>query len=202
MEESGTPTPQHRSRFWFGFSAGLLTGIIIAVAFYFTDKMMNDPVKILVTEPQSAEAIVSADTLATAESEPINKKKGDTREKMEQFSDTLIAIVEDTLESVDFTMEESEDNGEVMQAKGVAIRKVRVINNNSSINPEHPVFEVEQWTEYVKNRYSYQRAGNVLKLKGIDIHNIAIVFTESGEYLLEYNGRQYPIPENNDFSRL
>ncbi|HNW68402.1 MAG TPA: hypothetical protein PKK66_06095, partial [Bacteroidales bacterium] len=63
------------------------------------------------------------------------------------------------------------------------------------------VFEVEQWTSPIKNRISYQRTNNVLKIKGIDIQKIKIIYFDN-KYYIEDEGTYYLIRNNNDYERL
>ncbi len=204
MEE----TPKHivKPRFWFGFSIGLLSGLFIAVGFYFADKLLDDPVRLLVTAPQDtvgAEAADSTNFFSHFRSRKTAFRKEQTSEARSVKDSSILYLEDDTLENVEFAMEMENDGEEnVVQNKGIASRKMHVSNLNASIEPEYETLEVEQWSEFVKNKYSYHRSGNTLKIRGINIQEIKISFNEEGEYVMEYRGHHYPIPENQDFTRL
>ena len=99
-------------------------------------------------------------------------------------------------------MELDEETKPVVKTKGIASRRVRVISNSdvASAAPDFDFFDVEEWSEPVKNRHSYQRSGNILRIKGMSVNSIEIEW--NGEYTLRYNGHSYPIPENAEFTRL
>ena len=201
--------PQARKgHFWLGLSVGLLIGILLACAFYFLDKftalemlrfqrahtesaVTDTVVQIVETPARPKKSTVTTDTLATNPAAP-------------DPSDTLVteATDEDDLSTDDLMMDIDEDNVKtVAKAKGIASRRVRVSNPKAGTEPDFDYFDVEQWSEPVKNRLSYQRRGNILKIKGLNITSIEIEW--NGEnYLLRYNGHAYPIPDNQDFTRL
>ena len=189
---------------------GLLTGILLACAFYFLDKYTSlemlrfqranteaaptDTVVMIAANPaRTKQTLTKTDTLATDPATP-------------NPTDTLDTELTDNTEfdTDDLMMDLDEDPVKtVAKAKGIASRRVRVINICSleGIEPEYEFFDVEQWSEPVKNRLSYQRKGNILKIKGLNIITIEIEWTGE-KYILRYNGHAYPIPENQDFVRL
>lgn len=203
MEEK----PQARKgHFWLGLSVGLLIGILLACAFYFLDKYTS--LEMLRFQRANTESAVT-DTVVQIVESPARPKKAPAKTDTlaadpaaPNPTDTLVteATDEEDLDTDDLMMDLDDDNVKtVAKAKGIASRRVRVIATGSE--PDFDFFDVEQWSEPVKNRLSYQRKGNILKIKGLNINTIEIEW--NGEnYLLRYNGHAYPIPENAEFSRL
>ena len=203
MEEK---TQARKGHFWLGLSVGLLIGILLACAFYFLDKYTalemlrfqrantesaatDTAVQIVESPARPKKAPAKTDTLAADPAAPTP-------------TDTLVteATDEEDLDTDDLMMDLDDDNVKtVAKAKGIASRRVRVIAAGNE--PDFDFFDVEEWSEPVKNRHSYQRKGNVLRIKGVSINSIEIEW--NGEnYLLRYNGHAYPIPENQEFTRL
>ena len=205
MEEK---TQVRKGHFWLGLSVGLLIGILLACAFYFLDKYTS--LEMLRFQRANTESAVT-DTVVQIVESPARPKKAQAKTDTlaadpaaPNPTDTLVTEVADdeNLDTDDLMMDLDDDNVKtVAKAKGIASRRVRVTNPKAVTEPDFDYFDVEQWTEPVKNRLSYQRRGNILKIKGLNITSIEIEW--NGEtYLLRYNGHAYPIPENQDFTRL
>ena len=212
MEEK---TQARKGHFWLGLSVGLLIGILLACGFYFLDKYTSlemlrfqrtntesaatdTVVQIVETPVRTKKAAVKTDTLAPN----VTETPADTTDT--EVTDEFVAYDTDDL------MLDLEDGNvkTVAKAKGIASRRIRVSNYCSvaGMEPEYDYFDVEQWSEPVKNRISYQRKGNILKIRGIDINTIEIGWMPE-RYILRTNGwsensRAYPIPENAEFTRL
>ena len=203
MEEK---TQVRKGHFWLGLSVGLLIGILLACAFYFLDKYTSlEMLRFQRAHTESA----AIDTVVQIVESPARLKKNPSKTDTlatdpaaPNPTDTLVTEVadEENLDTDDLMMDLDDDNIKtVAKAKGIASRRVRVIATGSE--PDFDFFDVEQWSEPVKNRLSYQRRGNTLKIKGMSITAIEIEW--NGEnYLLRYNGHAYPIPENQEFTRL
>lgn len=191
-----------KSRFWLGFSIGLMAGLVFAVVFYFVDKSLNGPIQLLVSPPASESAVIEE---APAEEEPTNpyvgkKLTAKTVASPVPSADTLDNLVEDSILMDDeFSLDQTDGTEKVYHEQCLAQRTVSVKSDEGTA----PItaFEVEEWSESAVNKISYFRKGNVLKIKGLKIQNIKILYHQS-QYYIEYNGRYYPIPENDDFHRL
>ena len=195
-----------KNKFWAGFSTGLLVGLVIAICFYFVDKAMNDPVRILL--PKVPETVQTEPSAAVEEEQtPVNRPsaQGATRNKpTPELADSSVTAVADTLfeeEDVEFALEEVAEKEEIYQPEYLDKRYVQVKAISKTETPAITTFEIEEWSPVVKNRISYQRTGNVLKIMGMRIADLH-VFYKSEHYYLESNGRYYLIPENSDFLRL
>lgn len=191
-----------KSRFWLGFSIGLMAGLVFAVVFYFVDKSLNGPIQLLVSPPASESAVIEE---APAEEEPTNpyvgkKLTAKTVASPVPSADTLNNIGEDSILMDDeFSLDQTDGTEKVYHEQCLAQRTVSVKSDEGTA----PItaFEVEEWSESAVNKISYFRKGNVLKIKGLKIQNIKILYHQS-QYYIETNGRYYPIPENDDFHRL
>lgn len=191
-----------KSRFWLGFSIGLMAGLVFAVVFYFVDKSLNGPIQLLVSPPATESAVIEE---APAEEEPANpyvgkKLTAKTVASPVPSADTLDNLVEDSILMDDeFSLDQADGTEKVYHEQCLAQRTVSVKSDEGTA----PItaFEVEEWSESAVNKISYFRKGNVLKIKGLKIQNIKILYHQS-QYYIEYNGRYYPIPENDDFHRL
>ncbi|MCL1849939.1 MAG: hypothetical protein FWF70_00790 [Bacteroidetes bacterium] len=62
-------------------------------------------------------------------------------------------------------------------------------------------FEIQQWSTLIKNKITYYRDKSMVKLKGIDINNVNVVFWNDA-YFLEIGNRFYTIPETQYFEKL
>lgn len=191
-----------KSRFWLGFSIGLMAGLVFAVVFYFVDKSLNGPIQLLVSPSATESAVIEE---APAEEEPANpyvgkKLTAKTVASPVPSADTLDNLVEDSILMDDeFSLDQADGTEKVYHEQCLAQRTVSVKSDEGTA----PItaFEVEEWSESAVNKISYFRKGNVLKIKGLKIQNIKILYHQS-QYYIEYNGRYYPIPENDDFHRL
>ena len=191
-----------KSRFWLGFSIGLMAGLVFAVVFYFVDKSLNGPIQLLVSPPATESAVIEE---APAEEEPTNpyvgkKLTAKTVASPVPSADTLDNLVEDSILMDDeFSLDQTDGPEKVYHEQCLAQRTISVKSDEGTA----PIsaFEVEEWSESAVNKISYFRKGNVLKIKGLKIQNIKILYHQS-QYYIEHNGRYYPIPENDDFHRL
>lgn len=191
-----------KSRFWLGFSIGLMAGLVFAVVFYFVDKSLNGPIQLLVSPPATESAVIEE---APAEEEPTNpyvgkKLTAKTVASPVPSADTLDNLAEDSILMDDeFSLDQTDGPEKVYHEQCLAQRTVSVKSDEGTA----PItaFEVEEWSESAVNKISYFRKGNVLKIKGLKIQNIKILYHQS-QYYIEHNGRYYPIPENDDFHRL
>ena len=201
--------PQARKgHFWIGLSVGLLIGILFACAFYFLDKYTSlEMLRFQRTNTESAADTVVQIVESPSPSKKVPAKKDTPADEATEPDPADTTAITDAGEMEEFDTDdlmmdiEPDNVKNVVKTTGIASRRVRVINETAGTPPNYEFFDVEQWSEPVKNRISYQRNGNTLKIRGISI--IAIEIEWNGEkYLLRYNGRSYSIPENQEFTRL
>src|SRR5574344_2489726 len=202
----------YKGRIWTGFSIGLLVGLTIAITFYFVDTyLFDDPVHLL--NPVTESPVVVNDTTVNVvnntyyKNNVVKDKRAQGIDSLATDSTLLETADNDLWENDDFFMDESDENADdiVDKDRGIANRivKVSVLENSgdSVVEAPIPIFEVEQWSSSIKNKVAYQRKGNALKIKGLNIQNIKIIYHEKN-YYVEYNNRYYSIRANNQFERL
>lgn len=192
-----------RSKFWLGFSIGLMAGLVFAVVFYFIDKSLNGPIQLLVSPPTSnAPAQLEEPQKEEPANSPVGKTLNVKRPTPSSAAIDSAALITDdsTLMDDAFTLDPTDATELVYHEKCLAQRTVAVKSDDGTAAPI-AAFEVEEWSELAANKISYYRRNNVLKIKGLKIQNIKIIFHQN-QYYIEYNGRYYPIPENDEFHRL
>lgn len=197
-----TERKHSKSKFWLGFSIGLMAGLVFAVVFYFIDKSLNGPIQLLVSPPASE---APAQVEEPKEETPASPYVGKTLQVKSSapspatIDSTELVMDDSTLMDNEFTLDQADGTELVYHEKCLAQRTVTVKSEEGTA----PIaaFEVEEWSESAVNKISYYRRNNVLKIKGLKIQNIKIIFHQN-QYYIEYNGRHYPIPENDDFRRV
>ena len=180
----------------------MMAGLVFAVVFYFVDKSLNGPIQLLVSPPASESATTKETPSVEEPANPdVGKKLGASGStKTHSNKDTAELIVEDSILMDDeFMLDQADGTENVYQNQCLAQRTIAVISEDGT--PPISTFEVEEWSESAVNKISYSRNNNILKIKGLKIQNIIIIFHKD-EYYIENNGRYYPIPENDDFHRL
>ncbi|MBO4646351.1 MAG: hypothetical protein J5642_07545 [Bacteroidales bacterium] len=197
-----TENKQVRSRFWLGFSIGLMAGLVFAVVFYFVDKSLNDPVQLLVTAPVAAEQ-PTEETIEEGDSPDVGRKIPSPTYKslVTSSADSSVVMRDSLLADVDFSLDEAAGEDNATKGSACGYRAIPVKSLEAGVQPPLAQLEVEQWTEYVNNRISYQRTGAFLKIKGLSLQNLRVFYVRDS-YYLENNGKYYAIPENSDFHRL
>ncbi len=97
--------------------------------------------------------------------------------------------------------------GLVSSDEMLAKQQVRVQyldNNKKEIPvPEDGVFsiQVQQWNTPVRNKYTYQFSGAILKIKGMSIQNIRLIHFKGQLYLVR-GSQTFAITPNTHFERL
>ena len=191
-----------KSKFWLGFSIGLMAGLVFAVVFYFVDKSLNGPIQLLVSPPASeSPATNEKPTEEETSSQYVGRTIGtSTYQSKNSHKDTTDIPVEDSILMDDeFTLDQANGTEQVYQEQCLAQRTITVRSEGETA----PIttFEVEEWRELVTNKISYFRKGNILKIKGLKIQDIKIIFHKD-EYYIEHNERYYSIPENEKYRPL
>ena len=97
MEDTGK---KHvKTKFWLGFSIGMMAGLVFAVVFYFVDKSLNGPIQLLVSPPASESATTKETPSVEEPANPdVGKKLGASGStKTHSNKDTAELIVEDSI---------------------------------------------------------------------------------------------------------
>jgi len=187
------------------FFIGLLLGILICALIYYLDvHIPKIPVII-----EKKEVVKQVDTVYV---ETPRKSK---KQESENITDNTVNVenIIDTQPSIETTMYETEfsfegeEHDDVFSDKLLYTRivKVRIINadNQDIITPEDffQSFEIQQWSTPIKNKITYHRNQNMIKIKGIEIDKVSVVFINDS-YFIEIGNRYFSIPETISFEKL
>jgi len=189
------------------FFLGLLVGIMIcALLYYFDIKLF----KSFHSVNEKKEVIIHYNTDTVYVETPQKPR----RQNIENESSKL--VVEETVEmeqtedsvsiyDAEFSFEGKEDDSvfsdRLLQTRTV---KVKLLSQDKQDKlPENFIrfFEIQQWSTPIKNRITYHRNQSMIKIKGMEIDQVNIVFWNDA-YFLEIRNRYYAIPETEYFEKL
>jgi len=190
------------------FFLGLLMGIMICILLFYYDVKIFEAKCIENTEKEII-TIVTTDTVYIAT--PFKAKKQNV--EITPVESVVVDNVEDShfenapyVYETEFSLDEIEQGAphadRLLQSKTVKV-KLLPLENQEAKQPEYffYFFEIQQWSTPIKNRITYFRDNNMLKIKGMDVANVGIVFWDN-LYLLEIGDRYYAIPETKNFEKL
>jgi len=187
---------------WIVFFLGLLLGILGCVLLYrFDDKMFKR-----VSSAKNKEIIITRVDTAYIEAPPLPKKQR-TEAVLDTIPASEISEFEDFIDPTpfyysEFSFENKEE--EIFSDQLLATKTVKVVllfsEKQESKQPDnvYQFFEIQQWSTLVKNKRTYHRNQNMIKIKGMAIDNIKVYYGNN-EYFLEVNERYYAIPENENY---
>ncbi|MCL2246762.1 MAG: hypothetical protein FWC10_06580 [Lentimicrobiaceae bacterium] len=189
------------------FFLGLLLGILICVLLFYFDVRLFES-----TCPQCNEketiTIVTTDTVYVKP--PLKPKKTMVEDKIQGSAD--METPDEHLESEvsiyesDFSFEGREQDevfsDQLLQTKTVKVKFLASANQDGK-QPDNffQFFEIQMWSTPIKNKVTYYRDNNMLKIKGMKIDNMNVVFWNN-LYYLEIANRHYAIPETKSFETL
>jgi hypothetical protein len=189
------------------FFLGLLFGILICVLlFYFDIKIFES--KLISNKEKEIVIRTQIDTVYL-EVPPKTKKQNIDN----QFNDAVE-------ENIDINQSEDEvsiyetafsfdgvEQDEVFSDKLIKTKtvKIKLLSKEGQevILPENffRLFEIQMWSTPIKNKITYFRNQNMLKIKGLEIDYMNVVFWNNA-YYLELKERYYSIPETEHFVKL
>jgi hypothetical protein len=194
------------------FFLGLLAGIMICILlFYFDFKFFeaNCP-------DCNKQEVITSTIRDTVYIETVAKPKkiiaeNDTnndslKKKIEKTVITQQTEIETSIYNSEFSFENNEQE-EVVADKLLQTKTVKVkLHPADKKEEELPdtffrFFELQQWSTPIKNRITYYRDQNMVKIKGMEIEKINVVFWND-EYYLEIGYRYYAIPETHNYIKL
>lgn len=164
-----------------------------------TEKSISQPTEISMPQQIKKQVVIVKDTIFVSDS-------------LLTEIDTMQSFLADAIDYDydDLYIDNSEDTDDdiIFKEQIIAQRKIKVNfphngEDESVVTPNNAFsyFDVEQWQTLIKNKVSYCREGNVLKIKGLDISNIAIHYLNEN-YYLEHNNHLYAIIEQTAYQRL
>jgi len=187
------------------FFIGLLVGILMCVLLFYLNVKM--PKNIFSTEKEKVTARVDTVYLET----PKKQQKVNMEKKTGEILDTDTVNGKQTegdisIYETEFSFE-GEKQDEVFSDQLLHTKTVKV----KILNPEKQdvkaseeffqSFEIQHWSTPIKNKITYTRNQNMVKIKGMDIDNVSIVLWNE-TYFLEVGNRHYAIPETSNFEKL
>ena len=184
------------------FFIGVLMGILICLLLYYLDVRM--PKDIFHTEYKNVVTQVDTVYLET----PKKQQKQNVEKKLDETADLDTVDVrqtgvEDSIYETEFSLEGIEHE-EVFSDQLLRTRtvKVKLLSQDVKSSDEFfQSFEIQLWSTPIKNKITYSRNQNMLKIKGMEIDNVSIVIWND-HYFLELGHRYYAIPETNNFEKL
>lgn len=192
---------------WLFFAVGLLVGFILSFSIYFCDKyLFHEKIHFSSTIDHLYEPLMDLpDTVERVrileqKAVPSSKTAPDT---LPADSAALLQEYEDlALEESEFESEMEEEDISVLHETLVNSRKVKVfVQDTADLSAKSDYIKVEQWTSPIKNRHTYQFSHKTLKLTGMDISQIRIIYF-NGNYYLANGSAYFLLKPNFDFDKL
>ena len=200
-----------KERKWLYFAIGLIVGFLIsAVAFVVFAMIQNQSKSFTKTIEHIYCGENNKDTVVKYVNVVRKEPLAAVSEEQAQQADSLdIAELPESYDEVDFSYvaENQSDDDVVAMDKILAQKTVKVHFKNADFKDvtaeEGAVssLEVQQWNTPIKNRISYCFVGNTLKIKGIDIDKLEVVYYDQ-HYYLSHHGSYYLLENNNNFEKL
>ena len=215
MESDNNPGKRSPKRNLLFFAIGVVVGFVLCyclIMAYFTTHKRE-----IVFKPDQIE-IASKDDDRSADAQHHNDKYPSTKagvpdndadrmafEEATEESDTL-SVPEDVAESLEESEFETDIDEEVTiwQEQLIANKKVKVQISEKDTSRNRSIqeyIEVEQWSSPIKNKHSYHLKNNILKITGMDISKINVMY-ENGNYYLVNGETLYLLKHNSDFEKM
>ena len=183
------------------FLLGLLIGILGCVLLYRFDKKMFNRISL-----QLKKEVVVTHTDTVFIEVPQKQKKQPVENKSTQpvLTENIEGEDLNSMYDAEFSFEGTEDDvifsAQLLQTKTV---KVKVLSQEKQELPENffQFFEIQQWSTPIKNKITYHRNQSMVKIKGMEVAQISVVFWND-TYFLEIGNRYYAIPETEYFEKL
>ena len=186
------------------FFLGLLVGILICVLLYRFDKKMFN--RICLQNKNEKEVVVTRMDTVYVEVPQKPKKQNVENESSKPVVEENVEVeqTDDTISIYDaeFSFEGKEEDA-VFSDRLLQTRTVKVKPLAQEKLPDNFIqyFEIQQWSTPIKNRITYYRNQSMLKIRGMGIDQLNVVFWNN-VYFLEVGGRYYAIPETEYFEKL
>ena len=196
---------------WLYFAIGLIVGFLIsAVAFVVFAMIQNQSKSFTKTIEHIYRGENNKDTVVKYVNVVRKEPLAAVSEEQAQQADSMdIVELPESYDEVDFSYvaENQEDDDVVAMDKILAQKTIKVRFKNADfkdVAAEEGAFstmELQQWNTPIKNRISYYFVGNILKIKGIDIDKLDIIYYDQHYYLC-HHGSYYLLENNNNFEKL
>ena len=198
------------------FAFGLITGIIftIIVTFLLRDQIRQINAELAMKRKTTIAEEVKPDSTAILSDNPLLPPENNTTAPLGKIAvpspevtetDTLLETV--NLEDTEFSILPPESDDVVVSDKVISERKIKVINKSipdSTGVVSHLTiaqFDVQQWSTPIKNSISYHKNNHQLRIRGLDISDIEIIFFNNEYYLIK-GSVSYILKDNAHYERL
>ena len=189
------------------FFVGLLAGSILGSAsIYFIDKKKFNSVPLT---KEKEVIVIRVDTVYIET--PLIQNKQDIENKSDKHFITENIETEQTENEVSFCDSEfsfeGRDGDEIFSDQWLETKIVKVTlrfpekQEGKLSEFFFQFFEIQRWSTVIKNKKTYYRNKNMIKIKGMNIDNVNVVFWNDS-YFLEINNLYYAIPETEYFEKL
>ena len=192
------------------FFLGLFVGIMICVLLFYYDVKFFEANCPLCEKQEVVKHIVTDTVFIENVQKPVKQyqsfQKSDTILETQTIKDDEIIDEEPSIYESEFSFE-GEQEDVVMLEKLLRTKTVKVTllypekQEEETSDDYFRFFEIQQWSTPIKNRITYQRDQNMVKIKGMEIDKVNVVFWKE-KYYLEMDNRYYNIPENTVFEKL
>ena len=214
METDNTEKKRYKSKKWLHFVLGIITGCLLAAL---ADCLLKDtsclkdkPVETIVLHTPPLADDATTDSIPVKKQMPATQKTDTAAFAViePKTSDTTqMEITEPNNEDVEFSIAPPENNDVIVIDKVISERKIKVINKSipdSTGVVSHLTitqFDVQQWSTPIKNSISYQKSNQQLRIRGLDISDVEIIFFNNEYYLIK-GSISYILKDNNHYERL
>ena len=192
------------------FFLGLFVGIMICVLLFYYDVKFFEA-KCPPCEKQEVVKHIVTDTVFIENvQKPVKQyqsfQKNDTILETQTVKDDEIIDEESSIYESEFSFEGEQEDvvmlEKLLQTKTVKVTLLYPEKQEEETSDDYfRFFEIQQWSTPIKNRITYQRDQNMVKIKGMEIDKVNVVFWKE-KYYLEMDNRYYNIPENTVFEKL
>jgi len=183
------------------FLLGLLIGILGCVLLYRFDKKMFNRTFL---QPKKEVVITRTDTVYIEVPQKQKKQPVENKPTQPVLAENIEGEDSISMYDAEFSFEGTEDDvifsAQLLQTKTV---KVKVLSQEKQELPENffHFFEIQQWSTLIKNKVTYHRNQSMVKIKGMEVAQVSVVFWNDA-YFLEIGNRYYAIPETEYFEKL
>ncbi|MDR2972111.1 MAG: hypothetical protein LBU83_09320 [Bacteroidales bacterium] len=187
------------------FFIGLLVGILICALIYYFDVNIPKIPKII----EKKEVVKHVDTVYIEKPLKPKKQNVDIIPEETVYSESIIdeqpedEISEyETEFSIDAEVRDDVFSDRLLNTRVVKVKFLTQEKQEAKIPDDFfQSFEIQQWSTPIKNKITYNRNKNLVKIKGMEIDKVSVVLW-SDTYFLEFGNRYYSISETINFEKL
>jgi hypothetical protein len=188
------------------FFLGLLFGIMICVLLFYFDvkffesKLIQHGEKEVITFTKTDTVFVEPPPKPKKQYTEVKATESDVTENIDELSEE-VSIYESEF-SLEGVAQDEVFSDRLLQTKTVKVIVLSQGKQEVKLPDDFfQFFEIQRWSTPIKNKITYYRDKNMVKIKGMGIDNMNVVFWND-LYFLETGNRYYAIPETQYFEKL